>query len=96
MTNSNLAPLADRYALLKSDIEELTKELDKVRAEIKASGVERIIGERAIVEVALSERSSIDTQAVKEILSADQLASVTRVTLVETLRVKPNVKITTI
>jgi hypothetical protein len=96
MTNSNLAPLADRYALLKADIEELTKELDKVRAEIKASGVERIIGERAIVEVALSERSSLDAKAVKEILSADQLASVTRVTLVETLRVKPNVKITTI
>ena len=90
---SNLSALADRYAFIKAEIDALTKELDKARAEIKATGVERLVGERAIVEVALSERSTLDTKAAKELLTADQIAACTKVTLVETLRVKPNLNV---
>lgn len=83
--------LADRYALLKNEIDALTKELDKVKAEIKATGLETIEGERAIVTVALSERSTLDTKAAKAFLTDEQVAACTKVTLVETLRVKPRV-----
>lgn len=85
--------LADRYAALKNEIDALTAELNKVKTEIKATGMETIVGNMAIVTVALSERSTLDPKAVKEILTADQIAACTKVTLVETLRVKPNVYI---
>jgi hypothetical protein len=83
--------LADRYAILKSDIDALTEELNRVKAEIKATGMETIVGEHAIVVVGLSERSTLDTKAAKEFLTADQITACTKVTLVETLRVKPKV-----
>ena len=85
--------LADRYAALKNEIDALTAELNKVKGEIKATGMETIVGNMAIVTVGLSERSTLDPKAVKEILTADQIAACTKVTLVETLRVKPNVYI---
>lgn len=91
MTNVSLA---DRYAALKAEIDALTKELDKVKTEIKATGLETIEGDMAIVTVGLSERSSLDTKAIKEFLTPDQIAACTRVTLVETLRVKPKVNVT--
>ena len=46
---TNTMALADRYAFIKSEIEALGKELEKVRFEIKQTGVERLVGERAIV-----------------------------------------------
>jgi|TARA_R110000868_G_scaffold6991_4_gene38482 translation initiation factor 2B subunit (eIF-2B alpha/beta/delta family) len=85
--------LADRYAALKNEIDALTAELNKVKGEIKATGMETIVGNMAIVTVGLSERSTLDTKAVKEILTAEQIADCTKITLVETLRVKPNVYI---
>ena len=93
---SNHAALADRYALIKSEIEALNKELEKVRFEIKQTGVERLVGERAIVEFCLSERSTLDTKAAKEFLTADQIAACTKVTLVETLRIKANLTVVSI
>lgn len=92
---SNLS-LADRYAVLKADADAIAKALDAVKAEIKATGLETIEGERAIVVVALSERSTLDTKAVKELLTDEQVASCTKVILVETLRVKPKAGVTVI
>ena len=90
MTNNFAAlALADRYAILKADIDALTKQLDAIKAEIKATGVETLVGDQAVVTVALSERSTLDTKAVRELLTDDQIAACTKVTLVETLRVKP-------
>jgi hypothetical protein len=85
------ASLADRYAILKAEIDALTKEMDKVKAEIKSTGLETIEGDRAIVVVSLSERSTLDTKAAKTFLTDEQVATCTKVTLVETLRVKPRV-----
>ena len=81
-------PIADQYAILKADIELLTKELNKVKAAIKATGKDVIEGDRAIVTVSLSERSTLDAEAVREILTDEQIIACTKVTLVETLRVK--------
>lgn len=86
---TNLATLADEYAALKAQIEQQEKLLKAMRAEILATGQELIVGERAIVEVNLSERNSLDTARVKQMLTEDQIAAVTKTTLVETLRVKP-------
>ena len=89
--NINTLSLADRYAILKGDIDALTKQLDAVKVEIIASGVETLIGEQAIVVVSLSERATLDTKAAKEFLTAEQVTACTKTSLVTTLRVKPRV-----
>ena len=89
--NINTLSLADRYAILKGDIDALTKQLDAVKVEIIASGVETLIGEQAIVVVSLSERATLDTKAAKEFLTPEQVTVCTKVSLVTTLRVKPRV-----
>lgn len=93
---TNLIALADRYADIKAEIEGLTRLLDEVKSEIKAAGREEIVGTRAIVTLGLSERNSLDTKLVRELLTAEQVASCTKMTLVETIRVKTIVPVTTI
>lgn len=93
---TNQAALADRYADIKAEIEGLTRLLDETKSEIKAAGREEIVGTRAIVTLGLSERNSLDTKLVRELLTADQIAACTKVTLVETIRVKALVPVTTI
>jgi hypothetical protein len=93
---ANLAnlSLADRFAILKADADALNKELEAVKAEIKATGLEKIEGESAIVVVSLSERSTFDTKAAKALLTDEQIASCTSVTLITTIRDKPKSGIT--
>ena len=79
---------ADQYAVLKGQIEILEAKLKSVRAEILATGSEVVEGDTATVTVGLSERRTIDREAVEAILTAAQIASVTRVALIETLRLK--------
>jgi len=90
---TNIAALADRYQAIKLEIEALERLLSETKAEIKATGLETIEGENAIVSVGLSERSALDQKLVKELLSADDLALCTKVTLVETIRVKSKVNV---
>jgi hypothetical protein len=86
MTNSNLA---DRYAALKAEIEGLTRLLDEVKGEIKATGMAEIIGDQAIVTVSLSEPVRFDATTAKTFLTAEQIAACTKVgELVTTIRVK--------
>ena len=93
---TNLIALADRYADIKAEIEGLTRLLDEVKCEIKAAGREEIVGTRAIVTLGLSERNSLDTKLVRELLTAEQVAACTKTALVETIRVKTIVPVTTI
>lgn len=81
--------LADRYAFLKDEIDALTKQLDKVRAEIKATGREQIVGERAIVTVSLYERTTFSSTKAKAFLTADQIAACESVVLCERIDPKP-------
>ncbi len=93
---ANLASLslADRFAILKADADAINKELEAVKAEIKATGLEKIEGENAIVVVSLSERSMFDTKAAKALLTSEQIASCTSITLITTIRDKPKSGIT--
>jgi hypothetical protein len=93
METNMTAYLADRFTILKQEIDALTKEFEAVKAEIKATGFEVIEGDYATVVVSLSERSTLDTKAVKELLTAEQIAACTKVTLITTLRDKPKVNI---
>lgn len=86
---TNTAALADRFAILKADIERLTKEMDKVRTEIKATGLETLVGEHAIVTVSLYERSLFDSKKAKSFLTAEQIASCQKVLLCERIDDKP-------
>lgn len=94
LANLTALSLADRYAILKADADAIAKALDAVKAEIKATGLEVIEGDRAVVTVSLSERSTLDSKAAKAFLTDEQVASCTKVTLVETLRVKAKVGVT--
>lgn len=85
---SNLAALADRYADLKAQIDGLTHALNEVKAEIKATGRAEIVGDKAIVTVGLSERTSLDTKLAKALLTPEQVTACSKTALVETIYVK--------
>lgn len=99
MNMSNL-PLADRYAAAKGALDAAQKAVDelkaKIKAEIKATGIPRLEGASYVlegafyvVEVGLSERATLDSKLVKDMLSAEQVAACTKVSMVETVRIKP-------
>ena len=73
--------------------EALDAELAHVRAQILALGTEVVEGDAAVVTVGLSERTSVDRKEVAKLLTAEQLASVTRVTQVESLRWKAKLQV---
>lgn len=80
--------LADEYALIKHEIENLESRLDQVKKSIKATGKSEIDGSFAVVTVALSERASLDQGMVRSFLSDNELKAATKITLVETIRYK--------
>ena len=86
---NNLNTLADRYAAIKAEIGGLSRLLDEVKAEIKATGMDEIIGDRNVVTVTLSEPVRFDAEAAKKLLTPEQIAACTKTgELVTTIRVK--------
>lgn len=85
---SNFNNLADRYAQIKAEADAWAKKLDEVKSEIKATGVEEIIGADFTVTVGLSERSTLDTKKVKELLTPEQITACSSKSLITTIRVK--------
>lgn len=88
MTNITLA---DHYAAAKEALDAAEKLVRDLRREILATGCETVEGDLAIISVALSERKTLDSVAVKAFLTADQIEACTKVSLVETLRIKPRI-----
>ena len=93
MTASELASLADLYAVAKAEVEAASKKAEALRKQILATGVQTLMGEFFTVEVGLSERSSLDSKMVKALLDETQVASCTKTSLVETLRVKASLSL---
>jgi len=85
---SNFNNLADRYAQIKAEADAWAKKLDEVKAEIKATGVEEIVGTNFTVTIGLSERSTLDNKKVKELLTPAQITACSSTSLVTTIRVK--------
>jgi hypothetical protein len=84
---------ADCYAALKAEMDRLAKALDIAKADIRATGLPLVTGDHVDIAVCLSERSSIDTAMVRQMLTAEQVRACSKVTLVETLRIKPKVAV---
>ena len=85
---SNFNNLADRYAQIKAEADAWAKKLDEVKAEIKTTGVEEIVGTNFTVTIGLSERSTLDNKKVKELLTPAQITACSSTSLVTTIRVK--------
>ena len=84
-----MSNLADRYATAKIAYDLAKAEMESLKAEIIQSGVESIIGDHFAVTVGLSERTSLDQKAVKALLTPKQIADVSTVTVITTVRYKP-------
>jgi len=86
MTNLNI--LADRYAQIKAAADKATKDLEAIKAEIKALGEKEIVGLHFTVTVTDAPRSNISAELVREFLSPEDVALVTETKNVTTIRVK--------
>jgi hypothetical protein len=85
MTNSNTAPLVLAYMLAKANEETAKQDVAKARKAILATGMDIIEGMTADVIVTMSERKTIDSDAVKALLGDN---TPYKIAAVETLRVK--------
>jgi len=89
MKMDNLSPLADHYAALKAQADQIKKELESVRAEILSTGYEVIVGEKCFVKVCLSEPERFNSELAKKFLTEEQIRECMKKSLVETLRISP-------
>ena len=85
--------LADQYAHAKAELDRAEAALKALRKTILATGQETLAGRDCYLQVALSERATLDSAYVRSILTPEQLANAERRTLVETIRVKPMLRI---
>ncbi len=90
---TDLASLADLYAYAKAEADAAKKRVDDLSEQILAAGVDQINGDRFLVSVNTTVRASIDTTLVRELLSKEDLALVTKETPVATIRVKAAVRV---
>ena len=83
-----MSNLADRYALAKIAYDAAKAEMEALKDQIIESGVEGIVGDQFAVTVSLSERTSLDQKAVKALLTPKQIADVSTVSVITTVRYK--------
>lgn len=88
---TTLATLADRYAAAKAAADAATAIADALKAEIKALGQEVLEGDFCTVTLSLSERTTFDGKVAQKYLTAEQVASCQKKSLVETVRVSAKV-----
>ena len=89
--STNYTKLADLYAIAKAEEDAAKKRSEALRKQILEAGQEYVFGDAYTVQVALSERSSLDSKAAKAFLTEAQIAECTKVSLVETLRVRAQI-----
>jgi hypothetical protein len=85
--------LADQYAHAKAELDRAEAALKTLRKAILATGQEMLAGHDCYLQITLAERATLDTAYVRGILTPEQLASAERRTLVETIRIKPMLRV---
>lgn len=80
--------IADQYAAAKAAADDAIAALDAIKAQIKASGIERHIGVTCDVVLALSEQKRVDNTLLKQFLSEEQIDACKKPILVERITIK--------
>ena len=78
--------LADRYAALKIEMDALQDELDAIKSQILATGVDVIEGDRFRVTVGLQERTSISAKEAEKVLDPAIYHSLAKTTMFSAVR----------
>ena len=89
MTFNSPIALADQYAAAKAAADDAVAALEALKAQIKASGIERHIGVTCDLVLSLSEQRRVDNALLKNLLSDEQIEACKKPILVETIRIKP-------
>ena len=89
MTFNSPIALADQYAAAKAAADDAVAALEALKAQIKASGIERHIGVTCDLVLSLSEQRRVDNALLKNMLSDEQIEACKKPILVETIRIKP-------
>jgi len=87
MTISNT--LADQIGQLDAQIKALTEQLDALKAQAKASGLDEIEGRIFTVSIGTSIRASLDTTKLKKELGQQWYDDHCKLAEVTTVRIKP-------
>lgn len=87
MTLEKLKAAVDELGTLKAAIAELTDKERDLKTLIAASGYAELDGDLFRATVSLSERTTLETEKVKALLSAAQIAACSKTTEVTTVRV---------
>ena len=87
MTISNT--LADQIGQLDAQIKALTEQLDALKEQAKASGLDEIEGRIFKVSIGKSIRTSLDTASIKKELGQQWYDDRCKLAEVTTIRVKP-------
>jgi regulator of replication initiation timing len=87
MTISNT--LADQIGQLDAQIKALTEQLDALKAQAKASGLDEIEGRIFTVSIGTSIRASLDTTKVKKELGQQWYDDHCKLAEITTVRIKP-------
>ena len=92
MTNLTDANLADAYAAAKALLDSAEAQVKALKKELEARGKDSFVGLNVLVKVDLRERASLDTAAVKALLTPEQFAAVSRSTVYPVVTIKPLLK----
>jgi hypothetical protein len=87
MTISNT--LADQIGQLDAQIKALTEQLETLKAQAKASGLDEIEGRIFTVSIGTSIRASLDTTKVKKELGQQWYDDHCKLAEITTVRIKP-------
>jgi hypothetical protein len=86
--------IADRYIALREQAKALEAEMDLLKKEFIATGIERLAADEYDLAMVhqLSERGTIDKGLLAQFLTADQIKACTKVTQISSVTVKENIR----
>jgi hypothetical protein len=86
--------IADRYITLREQTKAIEAEMDRIKKEFIATGMEHLAADEYDLAMVhqLSERGTIDKKLLAQFLSEDQIKACTKVTQISSVTVKENIR----